>query len=404
MGDLDLLRVWRDEIGTELHENILRYWLDYAVDREHGGFVGRVLGTNRVASNAAKGAVLNARILWAFSAACRRFHRADYRAAAQRAHDYLTGHFLDPAEQGVFWMLDHRGRPLDTKKQVYAQAFAIYALVEFHAATEDPFPLDRARALFRVLESHARDVRWDGYFEAFSHDWRPLEDFRLSERDENEKKSMNTHLHLLEAYTSLFAAWPDSELRERLRRLVQLFLDRIIDVKLGRSRLFFDESWQVRSGKTSYGHDIECAWLLERASRTLRDEPLAREVAAASLRLADTVLREAIGPDGGLAYERSDDGRLDLERHWWPQAEAVVGFLNAYRLCGEARFLEAAWNSWAFIRSHIVDPKSGEWRWSVAPDGNPTAMRDKIGPWKGPYHNTRACLEAMERIDALLGE
>ena len=214
---------------------------------------------------------------------------------------------------------------------------------------------------------------------------------------------MNTHLHMLEAYTNLLEVWPDPELWEKLRQLVRIFLDRILDRRRGHLRLFFDESWGVRGAMTSFGHDIECAWLLGEAARTLRDDAIRDEVAEVSVRMAETTLREGIGEDGGLAYELHEDGRLDPERHWWPQAEAMVGFLNAYELCRHERFLAASLASWNFIRSSIVDREHGEWHWSVAPDGTPDLSQDKVGPWKGPYHNTRACLETIRRLGWILG-
>ncbi len=398
------LREWRRELEQELRENILHYWLEAACDREYGGFAGRISQDNQVHRAAPKGAVLNARILWSFAAAYRRFGRPDYLEAARRAYDYLCDHFLDRDQGGVYWMLDHRGRLLEAKKQVYAQAFALYALAEFHAATREEGPLRLARELYALLDSTVRDRRCGGYFEAYSRDWRLLDDLRLSERDANEKKSMNTHLHVLEAYTALLGVWPDPELWERLQELVRIFLDRILDRDTNHLVLFFDEEWRRRSSLVSYGHDIECAWLLDEAARALHDEGIRQEVARVSVRMAEVVLREGVAGDGGLAYELREDGHRDAQRHWWPQAEAVVGFLNAYQLSGQERFLEASLHSWDFIRRSMVNRTHGEWHWSVSPEGQADLEQDKVGPWKGPYHNSRACLEAMRRVDALLQE
>lgn len=402
MLDLGRLKSWGEALERELTDNILHYWLAHTYDREFGGFVGRIAHDNRVDPTAAKGAVLNARILWSFASAYRCFGTAGYLEAARRAYDYICARFLDREHQGVFWTVDHRGCPLDTKKQVYAQAFTIYALAEFHAATGERPPLDLARAIYSVLETRARDRRRGGYLEAYSRDWMLLEDLRLSEKDANEKKSMNTHLHMLEAYTALLRVWPDPGLRKRLGRLIRIFLDHIIDRTSYHLILFFDEAWNGRSRLTSYGHDIECAWLLEEAGRELGDESIRSEVADVSIRMAEAALREGIGGDGGLAYELHEDGRLDGDRHWWPQAEALVGFLNAYGLSGQESFLEASLGSWEFLCEWIVNREHGEWHWSVSPDGRPDLSQDKVGLWKGPYHNSRACLEGMRRIRAIL--
>lgn len=385
----------------ELRENLLPYWLKYTVDPEHGGFWGRIDGANRVDPRAEKGIVLNARILWTFSELWRELGDESCEKLARRAYEYVVERFWDPEHGGVYWMLDYTGRPRNPRKQVYGQAFAIYALANYHLVSGDSEALGKAWELFELLESKARDPFNEGYLEAFGRDWSELEDVRLSPRDLNEKKSMNTHLHLLEAYTLLLQATLDPRVQQRLLKLVELFLDHIVNRRSGHLRLFFDEEWRVKSGVVSFGHDIEAAWLLGEAAGVLQSSRVVAEVQDATDRLARAVLQEGLAEDGGVVYERREDGSVDTDRHWWPQAEAVVGFLEAFQQTGDDAFLDAAGRVWRYIEEHLVDREHGEWHWAVDASGRPKPGEDKVGPWKGPYHNVRACLEIMRRTKVL---
>lgn len=390
-----------DEARAELVDHILPYWSERALDEVHGGFVGQIDGHDRLVPDAPKGGVLNARILWTFAAACRALETKHWCAEADRAYAYLRDHFRDPVHGGVFWSVTADGRPLDPKKQVYGQAFTVYALAEYARLTDDPEAVAWAREVYDLIETHAVDPVHEGYFEAFSRDWGPADDVRLSEKDEDAPKSMNTHLHVLEAYTTLYRVWPDAGLAERLRVLVRLFLDRIVDPVTGHMTCFFAEDWARTSSTVSFGHDIEASWLLDEAAAVLGDDALAEAVRAVTLSMARRTIEEGLDADGGLLNERGADGHLDDDKHWWPQAEAVVGFLNAYQHTGDAAFAEAALATWAFIQRTIVDREGGEWHFRVSRSGEPyRGEEDKVGPWKCPYHNARACLEIMERVGA----
>lgn len=395
---MDALSRLADEARAELVDHILPYWADRAVDRQCGGFVGRIDGHDRLVPDAPKGAVLNARILWTFAAACRALRTDRWCDEADRAYDALRTHFRDAVHGGVFWTVTASGAPLEDKKQVYAQAFTIYALAEYVRYGGDGEALAWAQALYRLLEDRAVDPVHGGYVEAFARDWGPAADVRLSEKDDDAPKSMNTHLHVLEAYTALYRVWPDAGLAARLRALVELFLDRIVDPETGHLTGFFDEDWARTSETVSFGHDIEASWLLDEAAAVLGDAALAARVRPASVALARATLAEGLDADGALFNEREPDGRLDTDKHWWPQAEAVVGFLNAYAHTGETAFAEAAVEAWGFIRHVLVDRDGGEWFFRVARDGTPYREEDKVGLWKCPYHNARACLEIMERV------
>jgi mannobiose 2-epimerase len=392
----------RSAMRAELTQRILPFWMERAHDRHRGGTIG-FIGEDGLADLAApKGVILHARVLWTFSAAFRALGDEAYRVAADRSAVHFAAHFVDPTFGGVFWMVDAEGRPRDDRKHVYAQAFAIYALAEHHRSTGDDHSLRMALAIHRLVEAHAHDSRFGGYEEAFAHDWTLLDDVRLSEQDLNERKSMNTHLHLLEAYTTLYAVWPDARLATRLRELVELVLERIIAPERDRVMSFFTADWQPRSSKTSFGHDIEASWLLVEAAGVLGDDALLSRARDAAQRLAASVLANGVDVKfGGIFYE-SDAGTLDTDKEWWPQAEAIVGFLAAYEQSADEAFLRAALDTWRFVDRHMLDLDGGEWRRRVSRSGDQSRGGEKVGPWKCPYHNSRACLEVMSRVDALL--
>jgi mannobiose 2-epimerase len=390
-----------DAVQTELTSDIIPFWLRHSLDEKRGGFIARMSHDLVVDPAAPKGLILNARILWSFSAFHRRLGDRACLAAAERARAYIEEHFWDTDHGGAYWMVDGHGRPLDTKKKAYGQAFLIYALAEHHRATGSAAALTRAQELFELLEAKVRDAQRGGYLETFERDWSTAEDLRLSDADLNVTKSMNAHLHVLEAYAGLYRAWPDSRLRKSLSDLIEIFLRHIIDPHTHHLRLFFDEDWTVRAEEVSFGHDIEASWLLWEAAEVLGDVALLSRVRDATLAMADAVLREGVEADGGLPNVAQAGTVTDSDRDWWPQAEAVVGFLNAYELSGERRFWDAAVAAWRFIEAHIIDRRHGEWFWSVSRDGRPDLTEPKISEWKCPYHNGRMCLEVLDRIERL---
>jgi mannobiose 2-epimerase len=402
MASSDSLTTLREELVQEATEHLLPYWISRTIDEQHGGFVGRIDADEQVVEEAPKAAVLNTRILWTFASAARVLDHERCRRLADRAYRYLIEHFWDETHEGIYWMVDHTGAPFEKRKQIYAQAFAIYAFAEYHRTTGRSDSLHWAIHLFQLLETKSHDTTHGGYYEAFSEDWTPLESVRLSDEDPDEKKSMNTHLHVLEAYTNLYRVWDDPDLGARLRVLVEHFLAIIVDGNTSHLIPFFDETWRRRSSRISFGHDIEASWLLVEAAEVLGHEGLEEKTAETAVRVADATLRDGIDADHGLAFEAVPDRITNPDRHWWPQAEAVVGFLNAYQVRGEERFREAAIETWAFIQRHLVDRDGGEWKRRVAPDGTPY-HDDKVGPWKGPYHGVRTCLEGVRRIGELNG-
>ena len=389
---------YRNRIETDLRRNILPFWINRVVNRESGSFIGS-LTNDLVADPAAeRGMLLTARILWTYAAAYTAYRDPTYLAMADLACADLFGRFHDQNHGGFWWSIAADGTVLRDRKQIYGQAFAIYALAEYHAATGRREPLDQAIAVFRLVEAHGREPRHGGYLEAFGRTWSPIDDMRLSEVDLNEPKSQNTHLHIMEAYTRLFTVWPDPALRRALAALVETLLTRIVDPVTSHLGLFFANDWTLRSDRISYGHDIEAAWLLTEAAAALDEAALTARIHALAVRIADVTLAEGIDADGGVYNEGSPAGLTNTDKEWWPQAEAVVGLLNAWQLSGEDRFLQAALHTWDFIEQRLIDREHGEWFRGVTRDGRVLADELKVSFWKCPYHNGRAGLEAVRRL------
>jgi mannobiose 2-epimerase len=395
----DRLASLRIAAERELREDILPFWATRAVDREQGGFIGEVSMDGRPDPEAGKGGVLNARILWTYSAALRRWPEPLYREMADRAFEYLLGSFWDAEHSGLFWEVDRLGGLLQGRKQTYGQAFGVYSLSEYCRATGNAEALDRAIRLFEDIEAHAVDPDSGGYWEARGRDWRQIDEIRLSARDMNAPYSMNTHIHVMEAYSTLSLVWDDPRARARLRAVVETLLDRFVDPASGHLILFCDESWRSLAEDVSYGHDIETSWLLCEAAELVGDPALIARAEAAALRMAEAVLAEGYDAErGGVYNDRLGDGRINTAKDWWPQAEGVVGFLNAYRLSGRDDFAEAALRTWDFIDAHVIDHSGGEWFTRVSREGAPEPGLPKVGFWKCPYHDARAMLETMERV------
>ena len=420
------IKTMKQEMLDVLESNILRFWLDKMQDHENGGFYGRIDGQGVLHREAEKGAILNARILWSFSAAYRVLQKEEYLEAATRAKDYLIEHFVDKEYGGVYWSVDYQGNPLDTKKQFYAIGFAIYGLSEYARATGDREALDYAIELFECVEEHSFDTQYNGYIEACTREWGEMADMRLSDFDANYPKSQNTHLHIIEPYTNLYRCLKEMQAAEScnyvpvlgsvlpigvtvpvetlarvegaLRNLIDIFTDKILNPETHHLDLFFEIDWTRGAGHLeSYGHDIECSWLMHEAALVLGDqkvlkkvEQVVREVAKAS--------EKGLRSDGSMIHEANlDTGHVDDDLHWWVQAENVVGWYNIYQYFGDEDALEKAVHCWTYIKTQLVDWENGEWFWSRHPDGSLNTTDDKAGFWKCPYHNSRMCLEIIER-------
>jgi mannobiose 2-epimerase len=324
---------------------------------------------------------------------------SSYLKVAEHAMDYILDKFIDREYGGAFLSVTAEGEPADVRKQTYTQAFFIYALSEYYLATGDSLALDEAKNIFQCVEKYCSDPVNNGYFEVYSRDWEKTDDLLIGEKDKNDQKTMNTHLHLLEAYTNLYRAWPDEIVASRLKNLIELFTRKIIDQKTGHLIVFLNEKWESTSTLNSYGHDIEASWLLEESANVLGDAGLIAQVRHLSIQIVHAA-EEGLQPDGSLIYEKDiATGHANTNRDWWPQAEAITGFVKAYKLTGDKAYLAKARKCWDYVDKRMVDHRNGEWFNSISEKGEVNKHGDKAGFWKCPYHNSRMCLEMIEMAE-----
>jgi mannobiose 2-epimerase len=400
--DKKIIRNLQQRVRKELDENIIPFWVNRCLD-PNGGFIGRMTNDGVVIKDAPKGLILNTRLLWTFSALYGFEKKPEFEKLAKRAYDYIVEHFWDAQFGGVYWMLDCQGNPLEDKKQSYGQAFAIYALAEYYRAFRHNDALVRAKALFALTEKFARDTENGGYFESLTRDLKIADNQRLSEVDLAEKKSNNTHLHMFEAYMNLFDVSKNPLVGKRLEELLNIFLDQIIKQN-DRTfcQLFFDELWNPKSDHISFGHDIEASWLLERAATILGNQKLLEKIRKVCVALAESVHKYGMDNKNSLFYEADSNGLVETNKDFWVQVEAVIGFINAYQLCGDEKYLKTAIDIWKFCEDNLVDKNNGEWYYKVDSKGKVINDALKVSEWKGPYHASRACIEIITRIEKIL--
>jgi mannobiose 2-epimerase len=383
----------------ELRGDILPFWLKYTRNPADGGYYGLITADMEVRKGFPRGALLTSRILWTFSKAYRTYHDPAYLEMARWAFRDQLDHFTDKVDGGLYWTITADGQPLDDRKEIYGQVFGIYALAEYYAATQDPAALEAAVRIYQLVEVHAHDHDHGGYYDALDRHWNRLAP-GLKNPLGDAPKSQNSHIHILEAYTNLLRVWPDPGLRENQRSLIEVTIHRIIDPRTHHLILFLQDDWTPISDAVSYGHDIELSWLLVEAAAVVGDPDLIARAKPISLAIARATLAEGVDPDGGVINEGGPHGYTNTNKDWWPQAEAAVGFMNAYQLSGDPRFLAASKHSWDFIQAKFVDRVHGDWIESVRRDGTPIRT-PKVTLWKCPYHSGRSCFELVERIAAL---
>jgi len=382
-----------------LLQHILPFWSGPALDREQGGWMGWLSNDLQPDRTQSKSLILNTRILWTFSAAHAALQEGLHHDLADRALEWVMEKFWDDQHGGAVWRLDDTGKVIDDSKQIYGQAFYLYALAQYHLAFGSPTVLTRAKELFGLLDCHAHDSKAGGYFEVRGRNWSANDaESHVGGRELNATKSMNTNLHVLEALSTLYRAWPDPKVADRLREMIRVFRQHILDPRTLHFHHYFDDDWKVLSHSYTFGHDIEGSWLLCEAAEVLGDQALRHEVEALAVRMARVTLKEGMAEDGALRYEAEAGRIVDAGKEWWPQAEAVVGFLNAWQISRDPEFLVAANRLWAYIERHLVDREHGDWFWRINPDGKIDPAKPKVSEWKGPYHSGRACLETMRRL------
>lgn len=400
---------------NELTTNILPFWMRFGLNKEGNGFHGAadLKGTPVLIAN--KSCVLNTRILWTFSEAARMYDSKEYANVAEVALNVVLEHFYDKEHGGFFMELAPDNSVVNDIKHTYVQAFAIYALSKYYEFQPSKKVLSVIQSSFHLLNQKAKDHSQLGYIESFTRDWNPIEENRMA--DNNEPRSMNTHLHLLEAWASLYKIWKDDEVKLQLTEFIEIFLNKIIR-NSGHLGIFFDEDFnELESSKEicSYGHDIESSWLLWEAVEILGDESLKKQMQPIILKMVDAVERVGLDKDGGLFLESVRNGsHIRTNKHWWLQAETLVGFMNAYELTGDKKYFDKVKLSWSFIHKYVIDHEHGEWYTKVnrlgvpfltepEDDPSPYYRNDwKIDPWKCPYHNGRSMMELIHRINKLL--
>jgi mannobiose 2-epimerase len=396
------IKLMIQQIRYELHENIMPFWMRRCLDSAGNGFIGRMSNDLVVDTEAPKGLILNTRLLWSFSAFHRFTKHPESLKMAHFTYDYIRQYFWDAEHGGSFWMLRPDGSPLVTSKKIYGQAFLIYAMAEYYLCTGNTEALNIAQTTFNLIDQYALDRDYSGYFEVCNRDWSLADDQRLGDEDMNEKKSMNNHLHLMEAFSTLYRAWNHPMIAQRLQMVITLFCDTILNADSGHLVLFFDQGWNRKSQTVSFGHDIEASWLLCEAAEALGDPAVKEKAESAAMKIAQVTCDSAINPRGGLFYEIDEDGRLNANREYWCQAEAAVGFLNAYQVTRNTPFLDAAVGIWTYIRNHQTDKEYGEWFERIGADNTPVFGQPKVSEWKDPYHNGRCCMELIRRLTALI--
>lgn len=392
-------------LPQEFHAELIAiadWWVKYSPDLDHGGFYGEIGVDNQPEKKASKGIILNARILWFFSEVAQVVDKPEYRHCAIRAYDYIVAHFVDRDFGGVYWELDASGQPINTKKQIYAQAFTLYALCAYYQLTQDEQALHLAQSCFALIERHGIDRAREGYLEAFTREWGVIEDLRLSEKDLNYPKSQNTHLHILEAYTRLYQVDSRAQVKAALRYSIDMFDRHMIDRNTHHLRMFMDLDWKDFSPGYTYGHDIEASWLIAQALESLGDDAYTAALTPTLIRIAEVTLHEGIGAHGQVLDSFDFVTRsVNADTVWWVQAEALVGFLYAYTITGDTRYYDAANNTWQFIKRYQIDHQHGEWLWLSRLQAGAADAYYKVGFWKCPYHNGRAMLEAVRYLQKM---
>ncbi|MDR3340513.1 MAG: AGE family epimerase/isomerase [Candidatus Symbiothrix sp.] len=420
----------KQEIVDDLKNNVLAFWAKYAPDSD-AGFYGQILADATPVPEANKGAILNARILWTFSSAYRELNDEQYKVLADRAANYFLDHFLDKEYGGVFYDLHADGTPAAMQKVVYANAFAIYGLSEHYRATKNQASLDAAIDIFNTLATHAYDSINGGFIEQFSREWVMPENLYSP-------KSMNNNLHVLEALTNLYRVWKDPVLEKIFRKQIDVESYKVLDQNTWHENLYLTMDWQNLRHIDSYGHDIEFSWLLVEAAEVLGDEAVLADTKRIAVNIAEVQLKEGTDSLGYIKGEKNHDpapqgfgafppprqnvklskedqarinrmqemmaaARAAVEQHgerleWWPQAEAVIGYYNAYQISGDVKFLHASIAAWNWINQYYVDREVGEWYGNVHADGTPVKTSEKASMWRCPYHNSRMGFEMMNRI------
>ena len=383
-----------EEIKAHLINDIIPFWKGLR-DDEFGGYYGYLDYDLKLDKKEVKGCILNSRITWFFSNAYTLLKDVSLLEEAKHGFAFLKEHCMDKDNGGIYWSMKYNGEPEDTTKHTYNQAFSIYALSSYYEASGDEEALEMAKELFHIIETRCTDEI--GYKEAFDKEFHEIENDKLSENGVIAEKTMNTLLHVFEAYTELYRVAKLPEVKERLEWIMDTFADKVYNPALHRQEVFFDRNMNSILDLHSYGHDIETAWLIDRGVEVLGEKKYEDKMSPITRDLTAQIYKVAF--DGRSLANECERGVVNKHRIWWVQAETVVGFLNGWQKNpGKPEYLDAAKAEWNFIKEYVIDKRKGsEWYWEVDPDGKPYEGRPIVEPWKCPYHNGRMCFEVIKR-------
>lgn len=389
----------KDEISKELQKRILLFWNSLR-DNENGGWYGEMDSSLKIDKQAVKGVILHSRILWFYSNVYMMIKNPMYLDNARHAFEFLCEKCYDKDYGGVYWSVNYDGSVNDDMKHSYCQAFFIYAISSYYRASGDKKALELAYAVMELVEKNFADGV--AYREKLSRDLtRELANDELSENGLMADKTMNTTLHLMEAYTELYLADKKPEVMERLKFQLNVMYDKIYDSEGSRLRVFFDKDMNEIGDVHSFGHDIEATWLVDRALDVIGDEAYAEKFREMNKRIVANIAKVAYDNETGSLLNETDKGVVNRKRIWWVQAESVVGFLNAYQMgYGGTEYLDKAIHIWDYIKNNFCDKRGGgEWHSELDDSGTPDPSKNIVDMWKCPYHNGRMCLEAIRRLE-----
>lgn len=382
------------ELQEYFEKKILPFWMGLK-DDEFGGYYGMLDINLKLDQEAVKGCILNSRILWFFSNAYLEGYGEDVLQYADHAYDFLKKCCIDKENGGVYWSLSYDGKPYETIKHTYNQAFSLYALSSYYDATKNDEALELAYQIYHMIENKCRDNI--GYLEAFTQDWKPMNNDKLSENGVMAEKTMNTHLHVLEAYSEFYRVTGDKRVAANLRCVINKFAECIYNPKLHREEVFFDREFKSIIDLHSYGHDIESSWLIDRGTKILGDTVIIEQMNVITKDMAEEIFKVAY--KGHSLMAECDQGVVNTLRIWWVQCEAMIGFYNEYQKSGREEFAEAAYHIWQYIFTYLDDKREGsEWYSEVDETGGPCTAKPIVEPWKCPYHNGRMFFEMIKRL------
>lgn len=385
----------RNEIEADLTGNILPFWLNNTVDPA-GGFYGTVSREGVGNPNAPKAGVLNTRILWTFSSAYRIYGLPEYKEIADRAQEFVINNLIDKKYGGTYWLVGPEGELTDPTKQTYGIAFGVYSLSEHFRATGNELSLQKAIELYQTLEEKCHDKARGGYYENHTRDWQKPNTKGVDGK-EGATKTMNTHIHVMEAFTNLYRVWPDAGLRQNIIDLLEILQTKLYNPQTKHLVLFCDDDWKQLDNVDSYGHDIETSWLMCEAAEVLGDEAIIAKIRKQAVEMVDVAIKEGTNPDGSMIYEKTSE-KLLKNFQWWPQCESIIGCINAWQITGDKKYFDVAVKTWNFIKDYFVDKEYGEWYRNLDENRVPNKREAKASTWNCPYHNSRMGYELLTRL------